>query len=101
MKAAATFNLAYALWIGGPGASTTGGRRAADTARATELFREVIKDYPDSPLAEEAKEFLKQLEHVEVGLRAPEVAGTDANGREIRLSQLKGRVVVLLFWGFW
>jgi len=101
VQAAATFNLAYTLWMGGPGAPAGGNQRAADKQRATELFRAVTKDYPESALAEEAQDFLKQLEHLEVGLRAPEVAGNDVNGREIRLSQFKGRVVVLLFWGFW
>jgi hypothetical protein len=95
VKAAATFDLAYTLWIGGPG------QRMADRDRATALFRAVIKDYPDSPLAEEAEDFLKQLEHLEVGLRAPEIVATDANEKEVRLSQFKGRVVALVFWGFW
>jgi hypothetical protein len=101
VKAAAMFNLAYTLWMGGPGAPTGGNQRAADKQRARDLFRTVTKDYPESELAEEAKDFLKQLEQLEIGLRAPEVAGTDANGRSVRLSQFKGRVVVLLFWGYW
>jgi hypothetical protein len=100
-KAAATFNLAYTLWTGGPGAREGTEQRAAEQKRAGELFHTVVKEYPDSAVAEEAQDFIRQLEHIEVGLRAPEVVGTDANEKEVRLSQFKGRVVVLLFWGFW
>ncbi len=95
VQAAATFNEAYALWIAGSGG------RAADKQRADELFRTVMKDYPDSPLAEEAAGFLKQMEHLDVGLKAPEIVGLDPSDKEIRLSQYKGRVVALVFWGFW
>jgi hypothetical protein len=95
VQAAATFNLAYTLWLGGPG------QRGADKKRADELFGAVIKNYPDSPLAEEAQDFIKQLQYLEVGLRAPEIVGSDTNEKEVRLSQFKGRVVALVFWGFW
>ncbi len=93
VQAAATFNEAYALWIGD--------RPAADKKRADELFRTVIKEYPDSPLAEEAEGLLKHTERFDIGLRAPEIVGTDPSEKEIRLSQFKGRVVALVFWGFW
>jgi hypothetical protein len=101
VKAAATFNLAYALWVGGPGGTEDARQRAADKQKATSLFQTLTKDYPDSPLADEAEDFLAQAEHVDVGVRAPEIIGNDVNGKEIRLSHFRGRVVVLLFWGFW
>ena len=34
-------------------------------------------------------------------MQAPELVGTDVDGKEIRLSQYRGRVVVLDFWGLW
>ena len=36
-----------------------------------------------------------------IGMRAPEITGTDADGKEIKLSQFRGNVVVIDFWGFW
>lgn len=38
---------------------------------------------------------------VEVGLRAPDIEGTDADGKPIRLSEFKGKIIALDFWGYW
>jgi thiol-disulfide isomerase/thioredoxin len=38
---------------------------------------------------------------LEVGMRAPEIEGLDTNGRPMRLSDFRGNVVVLDFWGDW
>jgi cytochrome c biogenesis protein CcmG, thiol:disulfide interchange protein DsbE len=38
---------------------------------------------------------------VEVGSTAPEVTATDLNGRPVRLSQLRGQVVLLNIWATW
>ena len=38
---------------------------------------------------------------VEVGSTAPEVAATDLRGRPVRLSQLRGEVVLLNIWATW
>ncbi len=32
---------------------------------------------------------------------APEITGEDVNGKEFKLSDYRGKVVVLDFWGFW
>ena len=36
-----------------------------------------------------------------VGTRAPEIEGEDLSGRPFRLSDYRGKVVVLDFWGNW
>ncbi len=36
-----------------------------------------------------------------VGESAPEIKGEDVDGKEFALSDYKGKVVVLDFWGFW
>ena len=38
---------------------------------------------------------------VEVGRVAPEVIGNDLEGESLRLSDYRGKVVALLFWGHW
>ena len=38
---------------------------------------------------------------VEVGRDAPEITGSDLEGKPIRLSDHRGKVVALLFWGHW
>jgi peroxiredoxin len=37
----------------------------------------------------------------DIGNRAPEISGKDTNGKTFKLSEYKGKVVVLDFWGFW
>lgn len=32
---------------------------------------------------------------------APEITGVDVDGKEFKLSDYRGKVVVLDFWGFW
>ncbi len=38
---------------------------------------------------------------VEVGKPAPEIEGPDISGKAFKLSDYRGKVVVLDFWGFW
>jgi len=37
----------------------------------------------------------------EVGNPAPEIKGQDINGKKFKLSDYKGKVVVLAFWAHW
>jgi hypothetical protein len=37
----------------------------------------------------------------EVGNTAPEITGGDLEGKPMKLSEFRGKVVVLDFWGFW
>jgi hypothetical protein len=72
------------------------------------FFERVVKDYPDAkdangrPLARDAKTKIDGLLHpVEVGKAAPEVEGEDTDGKAFKLSDYKGKVVLLDFWGNW
>ena len=38
---------------------------------------------------------------VPVGQEAPEIEGTDLEGAPLTLSQQRGKVVALIFWGHW
>ena len=40
-------------------------------------------------------------ENLSVGCTAPDIVGTDHEGKEFKLSDFKGKVVLLDFWGFW
>jgi hypothetical protein len=40
-------------------------------------------------------------EGLEEGQRAPEILGTDTDGKEFKLSEYRGKVVLLDFWGHW
>ncbi|MBU0637858.1 MAG: redoxin domain-containing protein [Planctomycetes bacterium] len=95
----AMFNLAYTLYRDtGDG---DGRQPEADRTRAVQLFRRSTKDYAGTPAAEAAAGYVYEIEHLQIGMKAPEIVGTDVEGREIKLSQFRGQVVVLDFWGFW
>jgi cytochrome oxidase Cu insertion factor (SCO1/SenC/PrrC family) len=47
--------------------------------------------------AEKAKEKVQ----IAIGKPAPEIEGRDTNGKAFKLSDYRGKVVVLDFWGNW
>jgi hypothetical protein len=83
-------------------------RRLAEAAR---YFTEVAKSYatvttPDGKekLGDKAASELvriKNLPNLKVGKTAPEIVGEDIDGRKFTLSDYRGKVVVLDFWGHW
>ena len=52
-------------------------------------------------LGEEAENNLFEMRHLSVGKKAPEIAGEDIDGKKFKLSDYKGKVVMLDFWGNW
>ncbi len=74
---------------------------ADDTRRARELFGQVLRDYAGTQAAERAAGYVFEIEHLQLGMNAPEFTGTDANEQDIKLADFRGRVVVVDFWGFW
>jgi hypothetical protein len=79
-------------------------------AAADKAFEAVLKDYGDCPrlersnartLGEEAKRELFELRHLRIGKVAPQIAGEDLDGLKFKLSDYRGKVVVLQFWGDW
>jgi hypothetical protein len=77
--------------------------RVSDAVKkqAHDLLEQIVKDHPTKDLVEQASGYLFEIDHLQIGMVAPEIVGTDANGKEIKLSQFRGRVVVLALWGFW
>lgn len=52
-------------------------------------------------VAEAGKVELFELRNLRVGKPAPEIEGEDLDGVKFKLSDYKGKVVVLDFWGDW
>lgn len=77
------------------------GAKAEQLKEAETLFKRVQKEYPESEAAKQAGSYLFELQNLQIGMQAPEITGTDANGEKLTLSQFRGQVVVLDFWGFW
>lgn len=79
--------------------------------KAIAAMEAVRRDYGDVPylrhpdvkitLGEEAARQLVELRTLRVGMPAPEIADTDLNGERFKLSDYRGKVVMLVFWGTW
>jgi hypothetical protein len=67
--------------------------------RASKEFADV--KYSRSTIGEFARTTLNALRNLGIGKTAPEIAGEDINGHPLKLSDFRGKVVVLDFWGDW
>jgi hypothetical protein len=84
---------------------------ARDLAEAARHYTRVRQDYaavrtPDGKHAlgdRAARELtrLRNLANLKVGRPAPEIEGEDLDGKRFKLSDYRGKVVVLDFWGHW
>ncbi len=74
---------------------------AALRAKAKKLFEQVKAECAEFKFAERAESALYELANLQIGLTAPEIVGRDVDDKELKLSQYRGQVVVLKFWGFW
>lgn len=79
---------------------------AACQARAEALLERVASDFGDLPawsgtLADAARGDLFELRELAIGKVAPEIEGEDVFGEPFALSDYRGKVVVLDFWGHW
>lgn len=73
---------------------------------AEQLFEEVSRDFGqvaglNGTLGERAESRLFELKQLSVGNEAPEIEGQDVAGEPLKLSDYRGQVVVLTFWGHW
>jgi len=76
------------------------------TPEVEELLARVVKDFSDVKLYQRsigtmAKGELFEMQHLAVGMEAPEIAGEDIDGKSFKLSEYRGKVVLLDFWGNW
>jgi hypothetical protein len=77
-------------------------RAAMPTKEAEELFERVVTDYADvEEVAGKARGELFEIRHLALGKAAPDIRGKDSDGREFKLSDYRGKVVVLDFWAEW
>jgi hypothetical protein len=76
---------------------------------ADKLLERIIRDYggvqinPPSrvTLGDRAKGALFAARHLGTGMTAPEIDGEDIEGKRFKLSDYRGKVVLLDFWGHW
>ncbi len=88
------------------------GDAASLAQEADELLERIIKDenyaatsvryrlWPEK-LGYLADRELFEVRHLQPGMPAPEIEGEDIDGRPMKLSDFRGKVVLLYFWGHW
>ncbi|HAE20665.1 MAG TPA: hypothetical protein DCG41_15730 [Verrucomicrobiales bacterium] len=59
------------------------------------------EDDLDELLQRWIKDLKYKVTHLVVGCEAPEIEGFDQDGKKFRLSDYRGKVVLLPFWGIW
>jgi len=87
IKSQARFTIGDAYW------------KTKDIERARKSFKSVVADYPRTRFAEEAEGNLWEIEFLNIGQPAPAFERTTLTRDQISLAGLKGKIVVLKFWG--
>jgi primosomal replication protein N len=86
------------------------GQRAGSDAKlqgeAEKLYERVAKHFADvkagrTTLAKMVERELFEIKHLAIGKVAPEIEGEDIDAVKFKLSEYRGKVVVLDFWGDW
>ena len=73
---------------------------------AEELLAKVVSNYADinsgsSRLGLLAQGPLFEMQHLQIGMPAPNIQGEDLDSEAFQLADYKGKVVMLDFWGDW
>jgi hypothetical protein len=74
-------------------------RRQGDGRAAVRVLEQARSAAPESPYAEEAIGLIYEIEHLSPGLTAPAIDAKSRTGQPINLAALRGKAVVLVFWG--
>ncbi len=60
-----------------------------------------LKPTNDKTFANRANSELYEIRHLSIGKLAPEIEGEDVAGKKFKLSDYRGKIVVLTFWAEW
>jgi peroxiredoxin len=78
----------------------------ASKIKALECFGQLTADYFDVTiqgfkLSDFVAKMLFEMMNLQVGCEAPEIEGKDADGVPFKLSDYRGKYVIVIFWGGW
>ncbi|MCR9246554.1 MAG: hypothetical protein NXI31_16090 [bacterium] len=76
------------------------GESEADKKKGLQELEAVAK-MADKKLAAAAEKALFPITRLQVGCEAPDIVGKDVDGVAFKLSDYRGKAVLLDFWGFW
>jgi len=74
---------------------------ADDKERAEALLTEALQLAEGTQLADAIRASQFERERLQIGMEAPDIVGEDLDGVPFKLSDYRGKVVVLDFWGDW
>ena len=77
------------------------GRSASASDKKRALYTELSTKYAETRYAKMGQSSLFELDNLQIGMVAPDFEIEDENGTKWKLSDYRGKVVVLDFWGFW
>lgn len=71
-----------------------------------DVYAKLLKRFPtekiqDTSIKEYASQRLYYLRNLAVGKVAPDIDGEDISGKQLKLSDYRGKIVMLTFWGHW
>jgi hypothetical protein len=78
----------------------------AEKSEGRKCLEQVIAEFGkqatrSGTLGQEAEGWLYELDHLQLGMVAPDFEAVDENGAKWKLSDYRGKVVVVDFWGYW
>jgi hypothetical protein len=94
VRGEARFAIAYALY-------TKAGDDEIQRKEAYKMMELVVKEIPETSSGRRAAGVLYERDHLQIGMVAPDFTAKDQDGKEFKLSDYRGKVVMLDFWGFW
>lgn len=75
---------------------------AKAAAEAEKLLTEIVTKYADAAnVLKLAKPDLEEIQKLSVGKTVPEIEAEDLDGKKFKLSDYRGKVVLIDFWGHW
>jgi hypothetical protein len=106
VQGAACLSLAQYLKGKADQSSVSNADREKISKEAETLLERVVKEYGSvssarGSLGASAKRELFELQNLAIGKTAPEISGEDTDGKKFALTDYRGKVVVLDFWGNW
>lgn len=77
-----------------------------DSSEAEGVFSDLEAKFPNEKIGDQkagqlAKNSLFAIRNLGIGKTAPEIEGEDIDGKKFKLSDYRGKVVVIDFWGDW
>lgn len=69
--------------------------------RAKTVFQALVSEAPGSSTAENAKQFIYEINHLNVGQPAPQFQAKTIDGAPISSQDFRGKVMLLNFWASW